>query len=145
LWLSVTFYLYFCLLIAIFVDMNRFAKFLLILLGTISLALGVLGIFVPGLPTTPFLLLTAALYMRSSQKLYNKLIGNKYVGPYVVDFYQKKGMTLKEKVRALSLMWGMIFISTFFFIENKNIDLIVIGVGLIGTLVMGFVVKLSKK
>ena len=61
-------------------------KFLLIFLGTISLILGITGIFVPGMPTTPFLLLTAGCYVKSSDKLYNYLIKNKLIGTYISDF-----------------------------------------------------------
>ncbi|HKM92418.1 MAG TPA: YbaN family protein [Prolixibacteraceae bacterium] len=121
--------------------MSRLTKYLFITLGTVSLGLGVLGIFVPGLPTTPFLLLTASLYMRSSKRLYKKLISNKLLGPYLTEFYEKKGMTVKDKIRAISLMWTMIIISTVFFIENIKIDIIIILIGLIGTIVMGFIVK----
>lgn len=121
--------------------MSRLTKYLYITLGTVSLGLGVLGIFVPGLPTTPFLLLTASLYMRSSKRLYKKLISNKFLGPYLTEFYEKKGMTIKDKIRAISLMWAMIFISTVFLIENIKIDIIIILIGLIGTIVMGFIVK----
>ncbi|MBW6479367.1 MAG: YbaN family protein, partial [Bacteroidales bacterium] len=60
-------------------------KILFAFLGTLSLILGVIGIFVPGLPTTPFLLLTAGLYMKSSERLYKLLISNKYLGPYILD------------------------------------------------------------
>ena len=65
-------------------------KFLLIFLGTISLILGITGIFVPGMPTTPFLLLTAGCYVKSSDKLYNYLIKNKLIGTYISDFQIKK-------------------------------------------------------
>ena len=109
------------------------------------MGLGILGIFVPGLPTTSFLLLTAYLWARSSEKLYNKLLNNKYLGPYILEFRRNKGMTLKQKIYANSMMWTMIGISTYFLIENRTVDYIVIGVGIIGTIVMGFIVKTVKK
>ncbi len=120
-------------------------KALLIIAGSISLGLGILGIFVPGLPTTSFLLLTAYLWARSSDKLYNKLLNNKYLGPYILEFRKNKGMTLKQKIYANSMMWTMIGLSTYFFIDNSTVDYIVIGVGIIGTIVMGFIVKTVKK
>ena len=59
-------------------------KTLYIVIGTISLALGILGIFLPLLPTTPFLLLTAALYFKGSFRLYNWLLNHRYFGPYIM-------------------------------------------------------------
>jgi len=120
--------------------MKIFKKTILILLGTLSLIIGVIGIFVPGLPTTAFLLLTAALYMRSSEKLYRKLLSNRILGPYILEFQSKKGMTKRTKLQAIGTMWFMITISSVFFIDPLNIKLIVISLGIIGTIVMGFIV-----
>lgn len=112
----------------------------MIALGMISLCLGIIGIFVPGLPTTSFLLLTAFLWVKSSEKLYNKLINNRLVGPVILDFQNKKGMTLPVKLSAISTMWIMITISIVFFIPAMVIKIIVFIVGIIGTVVMGFIV-----
>ncbi|MDZ7777454.1 MAG: YbaN family protein [Bacteroidales bacterium] len=120
-------------------------KALLIISGSVSLGIGILGIFVPGLPTTSFLLLTAYLWARSSNRLYNKLLNNKYLGPYITEFRKNKGMTLQQKIYSIAMMWTMIGISTYFFIENRTVDYIVIAVGLTGTVVMGFIVKTVKK
>ena len=120
-------------------------KIILIFLGTISLVIGVIGIFVPGLPTTAFLLLTAALYMRSSDKLYQKLLANKILGPYITDFQVNKGMTRRTKLHAIGTMWFMIAISSFFLIESLNIKFIVISLGIVGTIVMGFIVRTVDK
>ena len=67
-------------------------KTLYIALGTLSLALGILGIFLPLLPTTPFLLLTAALYFKSSPRLYNWLLNQKHLGPYIRNFRENKAI-----------------------------------------------------
>jgi uncharacterized protein len=109
-------------------------KALFIFLGTLSLTLGIIGIVVPGLPTTSFLLLTAYLYARSSKRLHDALLNHKLLGAYIKDF--QKGMSVKAKIRAIGLMWTMILISAFVFIEVLYVRLILIGVGLIGTFVM---------
>lgn len=119
-------------------------KLLLIFLGTLSLCIGLIGVFIPGLPTTPFLLLTAALYIRSSDKLYRKVVENRFIGSYVIKYRANKGMTRSDKTYAISLMWIMIAISCIFFIDNILIRIIVTLVGLIGTIVMGLLVPLSK-
>ncbi|MBN1950275.1 MAG: YbaN family protein [Bacteroidales bacterium] len=122
----------------------RLLKLIYVAGGTLSVGLGVLGIFVPGLPTTVFLLIAAYLYMRSSEKMYKWLISNRLLGKYILDFHQKKGMTLPTKIYAISLMWLMISLSVIFFIPNPIIDYVVLGVGIIGTISMGFLVRTVK-
>lgn len=104
------------------------------MLGAISLTLGIIGIFVPGLPTTSFVLLTAYLWARSSEKLYNKLLNHKFLGGYIRDF--QKGVSVRTKIRSVSIMWTMILISSFVFIQNWYIRGILLLVGIIGTIVM---------
>ena len=65
---------------------NRLLKSVLISIGTLSVFLGFLGIFIPLLPTTPFLLLAAACYIRSSDRFYQWLIDNKWLGRYIRDY-----------------------------------------------------------
>lgn len=116
-------------------------KIFLIILGTICISLGILGIFIPGLPTTPFLLLAASLYVRSSDKLYNKLINHKILGKYIYNYRKNKGITKKTKIYSIILMWVMISCSVIFFIKIFYVKIIVLTVGLIGTIIMGFVIK----
>ena len=78
------------------------SKFLLIrilwiTLGSTFVAIGTIGIFVPGLPTTVFMILAAACYVRSSEKLYNWLIRNKTFGKYIKDYREGKGMPMRAK------------------------------------------------
>lgn len=80
-------------------------KYILIILGSISLALGVIGIFLPLLPTTPFLLLSATLYVRSSEKLYNWLINQKHLGTYIRNFREHKAIPLRAKAISVALVW----------------------------------------
>jgi uncharacterized membrane protein YbaN (DUF454 family) len=119
-------------------------KVLMIIAGSVSLFLGILGIFVPGLPATPFLLLTATLYVKSSPRLHRWLIGNKYLGKYVLNYQRRKGMTRRQKIYALSLMWTMIVLSAGFLVHLLSLRLIIIVAGIIGTVVMGFIVPLAK-
>ncbi len=121
-----------------------FLKPLFIILGSISLALGIIGIFVPGLPTTPFLLLSAGLFVKSSERLYSALIKNRYLGAQILDFQQKKGLTKKTKIYAICLMLIMISISTAFFVNILAIKIIIVLIGIIGIIVMGFIIKTIK-
>lgn len=80
-------------------------KALLIILGSISLALGVIGIFVPLLPTTPLLLLAAALYFRSSPKLYDWLLNHPRLGTYIRNFREHRAIPLRVKIVSMGLVW----------------------------------------
>ncbi|MDR1169665.1 MAG: YbaN family protein [Prevotellaceae bacterium] len=94
--------------------MSKLKKIFLIVCGSIFLALGILGIFLPLLPTTPFLLLTAACYARSSKKLLKKLLDNRLVGKYITDYQQNKGIRKSIKIYVLSLLWTTITLSAVF-------------------------------
>ncbi len=89
-------------------------KKILITLSFISLGLGILGMFVPILPTTPFLLLSAALFAKSSDFYYQWLLTHKHFGPYIKDFRENKSIPLKIKVFSIALLWVTILISTIF-------------------------------
>jgi uncharacterized membrane protein YbaN (DUF454 family) len=119
---------------------QNMVKPILIFFGTVFLFLGIAGIFIPGLPTTPFLLLTAGLYVRSSGKLYRNLIKSKFIGSYITDFQRDKGLTLASKLYSISTMWIMILISNVLLVESLQAKLIIIGAGIIGTIVMGFII-----
>jgi uncharacterized membrane protein YbaN (DUF454 family) len=80
-------------------------RYLLAFLGTVSLLLGILGIFLPVLPTTPFLLLSAALYVRSSRRMYDWLMQHKHLGPYIKNFRENKAIPLRVKIVSVSLVW----------------------------------------
>ena len=79
--------------------------------GTITLILGIIGIFLPILPTTPFLLLSAAAYAKSSSKFHHWLLNNKILGSYIRNYREGLGMPLKMKFFTLSLLWIMIIIA----------------------------------
>ena len=93
-------------------------KRLYVLLGGLSLVLGVAGIFLPLLPTTPFLLLTAALWIKGSPRLYDKLLNHKYLGPYVRNFREYKAIPLRAKIVSVFLVWVTLLYCVGFLLEN---------------------------
>lgn len=80
-------------------------KIVYVILGTLSLTLGLIGIFLPLLPTTPFLLLAAALYFRGSPRMYQWLIRQKYLGSYIRQFREQKAIPLRAKCFSIALIW----------------------------------------
>ncbi len=113
-------------------------KHLYLILGFVTLGLGIIGIIIPGLPTTPFLLLSAILFLKSSKSAYNWLMSNKLLGQYIQN-YQIRGIDLVTLVSSLSLMWFMISISSIFFLKSYIAIIGVISCGILGTVVMVFI------
>ena len=85
---------------------DRLKRWLLIAAGTVCVGIGAVGIVVPVLPTTPFLLLAAVCYTRASKRLYTALLNNRLVGSYLTNYLEGRGMTRRSKVWTLSLLWG---------------------------------------
>jgi len=111
---------------------QQVVKALLLTGGTISLALGAIGIFLPILPTTPFLLLSAACYLRSSERMHKWLLGNRWFGEYIKNYGEGKGIPAKTKMVALAILWAAIFYSTLMVVDEiliAQIALLAIAVG----------------
>lgn len=119
-------------------------KVLFIAVGIISVVLGVIGIFVPGLPTTPFLLLSSWLFYKSSKRLHDRL-QRSLLGKYIRRYEARKGMSWMGKLTAIGCMWTMISISAFFFIENFHVRILLLVLGLIGTGSVLFIVPIAKR
>jgi len=83
---------------------NKAVKGLLLFVGLLSVVLGVVGIFLPIMPTTPFLLLAAACFARTSPKFYNWLVGHPRLGKYLVYYLEGKGIPLKAKIYTIALI-----------------------------------------
>jgi uncharacterized protein len=88
-------------------------RLLLIAAGTLCVILGTIGIFLPVMPTTPFLLLAAACYARSSERFYHWLLNNRFLGTYIRNYREGLGMTLRAKVFTLTTLWAGIGYSAY--------------------------------
>jgi uncharacterized membrane protein YbaN (DUF454 family) len=110
---------------------QKWVRIVLIVAGTFSFAVGILGVFVPILPTTPFLLLAAVCYARSSHRFYYWLLNNKYFGNYIRNYRERRGMPLKGKALTLALLWATIGCSVVFAVETLLVRalLVVIAIG----------------
>ena len=89
-------------------------KYLIAVFGIISLSLGILGIFLPVLPTTPFLLLASFLFLKSSPSLYRWLMEHPRLGPYIKNFMVHKSLPLRVKVVSVSMVWITLLYCAFF-------------------------------
>jgi len=103
-------------------------RLLLISGGTISLVLGLIGIFIPVLPTTPFVLLSAGLFLRSSPAMYNKVLKGRITSRYMTrETGQRAGIS------ALIIMWAMILLTVFYAADTAWLKILLIVIGLTGT------------
>ena len=92
---------------------NPFIRFLWLSLGLLFTVVGLIGLIVPGLPTTLFMIIAAACFYRSSKRLFNWVLNNKYFGKYVKDFRDGRGMPREAKFIALGFIWLFVSISVF--------------------------------
>ena len=104
--------------------MSSFKKGICIVAGTISLGLGALGVFLPVLPTTPFLQLSAAFYYKGSERMHRWLLNNKLFGNYIKNYKEGKGIALKAKAISLCLLWATICYSAFFIVNMIALQIV---------------------
>ena len=123
---------------------KKLKKRLLIFAGTVVTAIGIIGIFVPILPTTPFLLLAAACYLRSSRRLYNWLLNNRFFGAYVRNYRDGRGMPRKIKIATILLLWITIACSIIFAVQALVIRVILLVVA-VGVTVHIMLIKTTPK
>jgi uncharacterized membrane protein YbaN (DUF454 family) len=112
----------------------QLSKYVLIVAGTFFLGLGLIGIFLPLLPTTPFLLLAAACYAKSSQKFYTWMLSNKYFGTYIKNYREGKGIPFQIKFLSISFLWIAILFSAFIIVSNLYVRIILIVIAIAVTL-----------
>lgn len=123
---------------------NQTVRIIYISLGSIAVILGSIGVVVPGLPTTPFVLLASWCFYKSSPRLRNWLLQS-FLGKYIKDYTRQGGLTTRKRIYIILLMTTMVAISTIFFIENMIARIVVWAAGLVGCIVVGFVVPKAKE
>jgi uncharacterized membrane protein YbaN (DUF454 family) len=87
------------------------ARLLFTILGTVFLLMGILGAVLPLLPATPFLLLASACYVRGSPALYRWFMGHTYLGTYITNIKEYRGMPRKAKIMTLAVLWASLLFS----------------------------------
>jgi uncharacterized membrane protein YbaN (DUF454 family) len=123
---------------------NRWVKSLLVAAGFLFVGLGVVGIFVPLLPTTPLLLLAAACFARSSERFYRWLVNNRWFGAYVRDYREGRGVPAKVKIFSVALLWVVILLSAAFAVSNVVVRFVLIAAA-VGVTVHIVFIKPSKR
>jgi uncharacterized membrane protein YbaN (DUF454 family) len=116
--------------------LNVFARLLFTILGTLFLLVGILGVVLPLLPATPFLLLASACYVRGSQTLHRWLMSQKYVGTYITTIKEHRGMPLQAKILTIALLWASLLFSLYR-VDALLLDvtLLMVGIGVTALIV----------
>lgn len=103
-------------------------KAMYIVAGSVSLSLGVVGVFLPVLPTTPFLLLAAFCYLRSSERLYDWLMNHWLFGPFLYNYVTYRAIRMRVKVASITVLWATI-IASVLLVHNIYVTLLLVLVG----------------
>jgi len=101
-------------------------KKLFIVIGTTSLVIGSIGIVIPILPTTPFMILTTICYMKGSNRLYHWIIRNRLFGKFLENYLQRKGISIRSKMISIIFLWITIAFSSFIFVNNVFVQYILL-------------------
>ncbi|MCG8536572.1 MAG: YbaN family protein [Pseudomonadales bacterium] len=113
---------------------NVIARYFLICVGWVSVVLGVVGIFLPLLPTTPFMLLAAICFSKSSKRFHEWLLNQPHLGNYIRMYLEGKGITAKTKVVTLIFLWLTIGSSATFFVEPVYLKVMMVAIALAVTI-----------
>ena len=105
-------------------------KYIYIAIASLSVALGFLGMFLPILPTTPFLLLAIWLYMRSSKKGVKMILSNRRLSPYVYSYFSRRGIPLNQLKRILLTLWLTLGVAMAIFHSRPSVVAILTAVGI---------------
>ncbi len=122
-------------------ERNRVARplrWLLSLIGTVALGLGLVGVLLPGLPTTPFILLAAACFARASPRLHQRMLSSAWIGPMLRDWENNRSLTRRVKSVALTMMVVMVAVSVWTFHGRVWLQAVLVLVGLLGVWVVGW-------
>ena len=109
-------------------------KGLLTACGLVALALGLLGVVLPLLPTTPFILLAAYCFFRGSKRLHNWLESQPWLGEQLRLWHEKKAISKKVKIFALTYLWLAIGATTIFFLTAPLHRILLLGIAIAVTI-----------
>ena len=109
---------------------SKSLRYTLIGFGWLNVGFGIIGAFLPLMPTTVFLLIAAACFAKSSEKFYTWLLTNKHLGKFVLNYREKKGMSLRSKCIAVTMLFFAIGYSTFFVAESLWLKIILVTIAL---------------
>lgn len=105
-------------------------KAILIFLGTVCVGLGLLGIFLPLMPTTVFLLMAAYCYSHSSERFHTWLLNNRFCGKYISNYKSGRGISIRQKVTTIAVLWASIGFSIWYVAGSFWVTLLLVAVAI---------------
>lgn len=108
---------------------HKLKAYIFLVLGTLSLGIGMIGVLIPVLPTTPFLLMASFFYLRSSKRMYNWMLNHKVFGSYIYCYMKHRGVSQKAKEGTLIFLWSTLLLSMII-IPGWQIKIVLVLVGL---------------
>lgn len=124
-------------------EMPKLYKYFYLISGILLVAIGVIGIFLPVLPTTIFLILASACFVKSSPRANEWLRNHKVLGMYIKNYQDKTGLTFRAKIFNITFLWVMILLSAFYFTSEFYIRIILILIA-IGVTIHLLMIKTKK-
>jgi uncharacterized membrane protein YbaN (DUF454 family) len=125
--------------------MRNITKTLLVISGTLFVILAVVGIFIPVLPTTPFLLLAAFCYARSSKRFYGWLLTNRWFGEYLKNYREGRGIPLRQKILTILLLWLTIGFTVVHIISLLWIKIVLLGIAVAVSIHLFWIKSIPEK
>lgn len=127
----------------IIIELPKIYKYIYIISGILLVIIGIIGIFLPVLPTTIFLILASACFVKSSPKANDWLRNHKILGQYIKNYQDKTGLTFKSKIFNLVFLWIMILASAFLLTNSLPIKILLIAIA-IGVTIHLLLIKTKK-
>jgi hypothetical protein len=124
-------------------SIGSITKYFYLFSGFLLVIIGVIGIFLPVLPTTIFLILASACFIKSSPKANEWLRNHKILGMYIKNYQDKSGLTIKSKIFNITFLWIMILASAIFFTELWYVRLLLFAIA-IGVTIHLLMIKTKK-
>jgi uncharacterized membrane protein YbaN (DUF454 family) len=126
-----------------YLEQPPFFKYFYLISGFLLVAIGVIGIFLPVLPTTIFLILASACFVKSSPKANQWLRNHKILGQYIKNYQDKSGLTLRAKVFNIIFLWTMISLSAFYLTNEFYIKVLLLAIA-VGVTIHLLMIKTKK-
>lgn len=115
---------------------TRILRQIWVVVGFLFVGIGILGFFIPLMPSLVFFLIATYCFARGSWRFLRMLVGNKYVGQQIIDYHKGRGMTMSTKIKAIVFMLLSMVISAFFLVDKNWVRLAICATAILVVLII---------